>query len=430
VTSSPPAGEALPALLTAVPGPSSRALVDVLAAHECPAITARRARRASALGLGDDDPFVWAEAVGANVVDVDGNRFVDLTAGFAVALAGHRHPAIVAAVHRQSERLLHAMGDAWPDAARIHLLRALAELAPPGLEVSLLGLSGSDAIDAAVKTALLATGRPGVLTFEGGYHGLALGVLGLQAYKAAFTDPFRAITHGRVQQLPFGCPGARLEERLATGEIGLVLVEPLQGRGGMRPAPDGWLAELVTIAHRHGAVVAFDEIQSGLGRTGTVWAADGVVPDLLCTGKALGGGFPISACIGTRAVMNAWGASTGEALHTQTFLGHPIGCAAALATIDLVKAGLPQTCASRGARLRAALQEAGHGVRGRGLMLGVELGPESFAISRALLRRGYIVLPAGLAGEVLGLTPPASLTDAQQDGFVAALGDAISEVRR
>lgn len=428
--SDPTLGEALPALLTALPGPRSRALVDVLAAHECPAITSRRSRRAAQLGLGDDDPFVWQEASGANVVDVDGNRFVDLTAGFAVAIAGHRHPAVVQAARDQGERLLHAMGDAWPDRARVELLRALAELAPAGLDVSLLGLSGSDAIDAAVKTAYLHTGRAGVLTFEGGYHGLALGVLGLQAYKPAFTDPFRAITHPEVHQLPFGCPASALEDRLRRGDIGLVVVEPVQGRGGMRPAPDGWLHELRHTAHRHGALVAHDEIQCGLGRTGEVWAGAEAPPDLLCTGKALGGGFPLSACVGTREVMNAWGASTGEALHTQTFLGHPIGCSAALAVLELVRAGLPAACAARGASLRDALREAGHRVRGRGLMLGVELGPDAFPISRALVRRGYIVLPAGQRGDVLGLTPPACLTDAQQQAFVHALHDAIAEVRR
>jgi 4-aminobutyrate aminotransferase-like enzyme len=422
-------GAELPHLLTPVPGPRSRALVDVLAAHECPAITARRARRASALGLGDDDPFVWSEAVGAVVRDADDNVFVDLTAGFAVALLGHRPPEVVAAVTAQAGRLLHAMGDAWPDEARIRLLARLAEVAPPGLNKSLLGLSGADAIDAAVKTGLLASGRPGVLTFEGGYHGLSLGTVGLQAYKAAFTEPFRAITHAHVEHLPFGAPAAALEATLASGRIGLVLVEPIQGRGGVRPAPDGWLAELTRLAHRHGALVAFDEIQCGLGRAGTTWACDhdGVAPDLLCTGKALGGGFPISACLGTDAAMDAWGASRGEALHTQTFLGHPIGCAAALAVLDALP-GLPARATERGEALTAALVDRGHAVRGRGLMRAVPIGPHAFAVCRALQRRGYILLPCGVLGDALCLTPPVTLTDAQIAGFADALDAALREV--
>ncbi|MCB9681444.1 MAG: aminotransferase class III-fold pyridoxal phosphate-dependent enzyme [Alphaproteobacteria bacterium] len=426
----PLSGDQLPHLVTAIPGPASRAQVDVLARHECPAVTARRTRRAVSLGAADDDPFVWSDARGANVRDVDGNVFVDLTAGFAVALLGHAHPAVVAAVQDQVARLPHAMGDAWPDHARIALLDRLAQIAPPGLDVALLGLSGADAVDAAVKTAVVATGRPGVLAFDGGYHGLALGVLGLQGYKAAFTTPFAAVTHGFVRHVPFGCPRATLDDALADGSIGLVVVEPVQGRGGVRVPPDGWLAEVSEAAHAAGALVAHDEIQTGLGRTGTWWAAeaDGVVPDLLCTGKALGGGMPLSACLGTRTVMEAWGASTGEALHTQTFLGHPVGCAAASAVLDTIASErIPERCAALGRTLTDRLTARGHAVQGRGAMLGV-VTPHSLALCRALQRRGYIVLPAGQRAEVLCLTPPATLSDAQAQGFVDALDDALAEV--
>ncbi|MFK7928790.1 MAG: aminotransferase class III-fold pyridoxal phosphate-dependent enzyme, partial [Myxococcota bacterium] len=158
-------GALVPALHTPVPGPQSQAHVDVLARHECPAITARRARRAAALGTASDDPIVWADATGANVRDVDGNVFVDLTAGFGVATLGHRDPEIVAAVRTQQEHLLHAMGDAYPDRTRIELLGALDGAAPGELGLGILGLSGADASDAAVKPAVLATGRTGVLTF-------------------------------------------------------------------------------------------------------------------------------------------------------------------------------------------------------------------------------------------------------------------------
>jgi 4-aminobutyrate aminotransferase/(S)-3-amino-2-methylpropionate transaminase len=424
-------GTSLPHLVSKVPGPRSRAWVDVLAAHECPAVTARRARRANAMGIADDDPFVWEEALGANVRDADGNVFVDLTAGFAVALLGHRPPSVVAAVRSQCDRLLHAMGDAWPDTARIRLLESLAAIAPEGLETALLGLSGSDAIDAALKTARLATGRPGVLAFEGGYHGLALGVVGTQGYKAAFTEPFRDITHAHVHHLPWACDRAELDRAFAEHHPGLVLVEPVQGRGGVRAAPPGWLRLLIERAHHHGALVAFDEIQCGLGRTGTVWASehDGATPDLLCVGKALGGGFPLSACLGTRAAMDAWGASRGEALHTQTFLGHPIGCAAALAVLEEVAQDLPARCAARGEVLHRALAAQGLPTRGRGLMRAVQLGPEAFAVCRALQRRGYIVLPCGERGDALCLTPPVTLSDAQISAFAAALAEAVREVR-
>lgn len=420
-------GTDLPQLRTSIPGPKSRAAVDVLAQHECPAITSRRARRASTLGVGDTDPFVWKAALGANVEDVDGNVFVDLTAGFAVSTLGHRHPTVVAAVRAQQELLLHAMGDAWPDATRIALLARLAKVAPGDLSVSILGLSGSDAIDATVKTALLATGRTGVLTFGGGYHGLSLGTVPLQAYKAAFAEPFAAITHPHVRSLPFGAPASAIREALAAGDVGLVLVEPLQGRGGMRVPPSGWLAELAAVTRAAGAVLAFDEIQSGLGRTGRWWACDhdGVVPDLLCVGKALGGGFPLSACIGTPDVMAAWGASTGEAISTQTFLGHPVGCAAALASLDVMEqTDLPARAAAVGHALTHKLTEAGFAVHGRGLMLGVKVAQNAggtLTVWREMLQRGYIVLPAGAGAEVLGLTPPVVLSDAQQAAFVHTL---------
>jgi 4-aminobutyrate aminotransferase-like enzyme len=412
-------GADLPSLGAAVPGPGSRALIDVLARRECPAVTARRARRAIALGAADDDPIVWDAALGANVVDADGNRFVDLTSGFGVALLGHRHPGVVAAAHAQIDRLVHAMGDAFPDRSRVALLERLARVAPAGLEVAILGLSGSDAIDAAVKTAVLATGKTGVVVFGRGYHGLALGVVGLQSYNQRFTEPFAGITHPGVRVVPFGCP--RSELIAAMDGVGLVLVEPIQGRGGMWPAPDGWLTEVAAITRANGALLAFDEIQCGLGRTGRWWAGDEVAPDLLCVGKSLAGGFPLSACIGTRAAMDAWGASTGEALHTQTFLGHPVGCAAALAALDAIeREDVPMRCLERGASLQAALEAEGFGVRGRGLMLAVEIGAGALAASRALLREGWIALPAG--PEAIGLTPPVVLTDAQIDGFARQLG--------
>ncbi|MEZ4241456.1 MAG: aspartate aminotransferase family protein [Myxococcota bacterium] len=415
-------GQDLPAIGTPLPGPRSRALVDTLAQHECPAITARRARRAATLGAADDDPVVWDEALGANVRDVDGNVFVDLTSGFGVALLGHRDPEVVAAASAQAQRLVHAMGDAWPDATRVALLERLAAFGGDGLSVALLGLSGSDAVDAAVKTAVLATGRTGVLAFGGAYHGLSLGVLGLQGYEPAFTEPFRPITHPDVQRLPYGAPLDPARALLETGRIGLVLVEPVLGRGGIRVPPDGWLAELGALARRAGALVCHDEIQTGLGRTGVPFAgpAAGAVPDLRCVGKALGGGFPLSACCGTPEVMAAWAPSTGQAIHTQTFLGHPIGCAAALAVLRRTDADTLAAVRARGGALRDALVGAGFAVRGAGLMRAVTVGRgRALSVSRQLVQRGFLVLPAD--GDSLSLTPPLPLSDAQ----IGALAEAL-----
>ncbi len=420
----PLTGDALPSLQTAVPGPRSRAAVDRLAARECPAITARRARRAAALGTADTDPVVWARARGANVEDVDGNIFVDMTSGFGVAGVGHGNPRVVAALQDQSTRLLHAMGDAFPDPRRIDLLERLAALT--GLDRSILGSSGSDAVEAALKTARMASGRDGVLAFGRAYHGLSYGALATSGYKAgAFRAPFQGQLGAHVIHAPFGAPLDTLPDLRARG-IGAVLVEPIQGRGGVRVPPPGWLAALVDWAHDAGAVVIFDEIYTGFGRTGAWFRfqTEGARPDLVCVGKGMSGGFPISACIGTRAVMDAWGGSRGEALHTQTFLGNPLGCAMALAAIDEVARLLP-TVTARSTALRTALHAHGFTTQGAGLLLGVPVANPLVAM-RALLERGFIALPAGEQAEVMALTPPLCTTPDQLAAFVSAFA-AVAE---
>jgi len=414
-------GLALPRLRTSIPGPLSQGWVDRLAAVECPAITARRARRAAALGVASDDPIVWEEAVGANVMDADGNVYVDLTAGFGVSGVGHRNPAVVAAAKAQLDRLVHAMGDAYPDPTRVRLMEELC--ARSGMDRVILGSSGSDAVEAALKTARMATGRDGVLVFAGAYHGLSYGALAVGQYKAAdFRGPFEGQLGHHVRVLPFGA----LPERADLAGIGAVLVEPIQGRGGVRVPPVGWLAELRERAHEAGALLVLDEIYTGFGRSGGwfAWQLEGVQPDLMAVGKGLSGGFPISACLGTASAMDAWGASQGEALHTQTFLGHPVGCAMALASIGEVQRLLPEV----GPLSRWLLGElAGRGLyaRGRGLLLGIRV-PNSLAVSRALLHRGYIALPAGEVDPVLALTPPLCITREQLQGFLGALDEILA----
>lgn len=412
-------GDQLPAVKQPIPGPESRAWVDRLAARECPAITARRARRAAALGAADADPPVWVRAVGSNVIDADGNVLVDLCAGFGVASVGHRHPEVVAAGQAQLGRLPHAMGDAFPDIRRIELMEALC--ARTGMDRVILGSSGSDAVEAALKTARIATGRSRFVSFTGGYHGLASAPLAAIGYHVdAFQRPFREMLGQHVRVAPFGGDWGDL-----SGVAG-VLVEPVQGRGGMRAPPPGWLVDLHAAARRAGAVVIHDEVYTGLGRTGAFLASD-LRPDLLCLGKALGGGFPISACLGTAKVMDAWGASTGEAIHTQTFLGNPTGAAMALAVLELVDrlelAARARAQGERWARALAAVPGVTR-VSGRGLMIGVHL-PDAPGVTRKLLQRGWIVLPCGENAEALGLTPPLTIPQELLDAFVDALREAL-----
>jgi len=463
-------GECLPLLLTPVPGPRSVALVSELARTECPAITARRARRQRESGVAQD-PIVWERSLGANIEDVDGNIYVDLTGAFAVCGLGHNPPAVVEAARAQVGQLTHAMGDVYPSRVKIELGVLLAEIAPGDLDQSIFGLSGGDAIQAALKTAAIHTGKPGVIAFWGGYHGLSYGALSATAYRKEFRAPFLAQLNSTVQHIPypdpyrppFGMPLDSAPEAIshavlshlrqmlthpASGAEGLgaILVEPIQGRGGEVVPPPGFLRGLRDICDEFGLVLIFDEIFTGLGRTGELFACeyDGVIPDILCIGKSMGGGFPISAAIGRPAIMNSWGASSGEAIHTSTFLGNPLGCAMASAAIrTLIAEDWPARVRQRGKAwlqrldaLRQQFPDLIGEVRGRGLMLGIDLvkdaasrqpaGHAAMALTDFCRQRGYLVLPSGVDGNVLALSPPFVITDAQADAFFAVLAEGLA----
>lgn len=425
-------GSALPNLRTEIPGPRSVEWVDLLARHESPGITARRARMGEARGLSGD-PIVWERARGCNVWDADGNRYVDLTGAFGVALIGHAHPAVVGAVQTQSERLLHGMGDVFPNTPRIQLMAALAELAPGDLSQCILGSSGSEAVEAALKTGALYSGRPGVLAFWGAYHGLTYGALAATAYKSDFRQPFFGQMGRHVVHYPYG-ESLSLIERLLAGpatggeHIGTIIVEPILGRGGEVVAPPEWLQGLRRLADKHGLCLVFDEIYSGLGRTGLWWGADHaeVVPDVVCVGKALGGGMPVSAAVAHPDIMAAWGTSKGEAIHTSTFLGHPVCAQAGVAALDVLRSmDAPAVARCFEANVRSELP--GFTVRGKGAMLAVETGTPGRAAQAAgeMLKRGYIVLPGGVDGDVVGLTPPLTLTEGQRTGALDALKECL-----
>ena len=422
-----------PELKTEVPGPGSRALAERLARVESRNVTCL-----------DPLPIFWERAAGSNVWDVDGNCFVDLTAAFGVATTGHAHPEIVEAVREQAGELAHGMGDVHPSSRKLELLEALARLYPKGAEGeppavrSVLGCSGSDAVETALKTTMLATGRAGLVAFEGAYHGLSLGALDA-TWRSDFREPFAARLPDRTVFARFG-DLADVERARAgsSAPVGAVLVEPVQGRGGETLPPTGFLRGLRELCDRQGLLLIADEIYTGFGRTGRVWACDheGVVPDLLCAGKGLASGMPLSACMGRAAVMDrAWPESRGEALHTQTFLGHPLGCAAALASIGILeREGLAERAATTGALAREHLTAKLSGcagvvdVRGLGLMLGVELrSPEdAAAVVRQCLERGVILLPSGNAGQVLSISPPLTI---EPDVLLAALDVVIAGVQ-
>lgn len=450
-------GAALPRRVTeALPGPRSRALAVRLAAVESRNVTR----------ITDAGPIFWAEARGANVRDADGNVYVDLTAGFGVAAAGHANARVARAVGEQAAVLAHGLGDVHPSEAKVRLLERLAELAPGDLGVSILASAGAEAVEAALKTACLRTGRPGILAFTGGYHGLTYGALAV-TWREEFREPFREQLYAGVRFAPYPytyrwegegdvsraalAVARRLidEAESSSAPIGAVLVEPVQGRGGIVVPPDDFLPGLRALCDERGLVLIFDEIYTGFGRTGRWFACEhwGVVPDIMTVGKALSGSLPLSAAIGTREVMDAWPPSTGEALHTSTFLGNPISCAAALAQLaEIEERRLVERAAELGARLRRRLDSwlerypvVGE-VRGLGLFQGVELvedratrRPATELAGRvvdAALERGVLVLTEGPALNVLAFTPPLVITEQQLDYALDVLEEELERAVR
>jgi 4-aminobutyrate aminotransferase-like enzyme len=421
----------LPELLTAVPGPRSLALAARLNAVECRNTTF----------TSPDWPIFWERADGANVWDADGNRFLDFTSAFGVATLGHGFAKNALAA--QAEHLLHAMGDVHPARLKVELCEKLSQLTfetwTGERGKALLGNSGFEAVEAALKTAVLATGRSGIVAFENAYHGLGYGAL-LAAGIPWFREPFdRQLAH-ITTRLPF--PGGDDDlsafrdalKNVDGSKIAAVLVEPMQGRGGIIIPPPEFLTELRTWCDATGALLIADEIYTGLNRTGKRFGCDwsGVVPDLICLGKALSGGFPISACVGKASIMDAWPATHGEALHTSTFLGNPLGCAMAIASLEAhAKPETTDLALKKGDELGAALatlhgQPFVHSTRGRGLMRAIELrrpdgqpaGDIAIQVVTQLLKQGIVLLPDAPEGHVLAFTPPITISTEEIDFLI------------
>lgn len=416
----------LPELITDIPGPKSRECAEVLARHETRGVT----------WMAEDFPIFWEKAEGTNVWDVDGNRFLDFTSAFAVGSLGHSPAGPVEALREQSFRLVHAMGDVHPAGVKAALCRELSAVtferwgAGPGK--TFLCNSGSEAVEAALKTAFLRSGKRGVISFSGAYHGLGYGALeaGGMSY---FRDPFKPQLGGFAVQVPFPSGDGydleqtanQVENLLKSHSIGAIIAEPVQGRGGENVPHKEFLPLLRRLCDAYGAVLVLDEIYTGFNRTGRLFACEhwGVVPDLICLGKALTGGFPLAACVGRAEIMDAWPDTRGEALHTSTMLGNPMGCAMALASIsEHLKPEIQQQARSAGhllwKKLSDVRSERIREVRGLGAMLGVELvtpdgkpdGELAGAIMRRSLQDGLILLGGGVHGNILSFSPAFSIS--------------------
>jgi 4-aminobutyrate aminotransferase/(S)-3-amino-2-methylpropionate transaminase len=387
--------------------------------------------------------LVYEKASGINVLDADGNRYVDLAAGFGALLLGHSHPQIVTTIREQSERLLMALGDLYPSTARLAFEHRLLRFLGLDAHQVLLGQSGSDAITAALKTAVLATGRSAVVAFTGAYHGLGHAPLALCGLREGYRRPFAEQLNPSVEFLPYPSNSALASEVLAqievilrTEQVGAVVIEPVLGRGGCIVPPPGFLAELARLTRISGALFVADEIWTGLGRSGSVTycQALGITPDLICLGKGLGGGLPLSACVGSNAVMKHW-QQKPEVVHTATFSGAALAAATAITTLDVLESeGLAKRALDRGAQWIECIRSACSGlsvvadVRGRGFMIGVDFSGKAGMASTVmfrLLERGYIVSTGGGVRDVLVLTPPLGIEDEHLDPFVRALYEVL-----
>jgi 4-aminobutyrate aminotransferase/(S)-3-amino-2-methylpropionate transaminase len=421
-------GDLLPAIIEPPPGLRSRTLARRLSYLEAPGV--------NTVGPGEP-PILWEEAAGANVLDADGNIYLDLTSGFGVAAIGHRHPRVVAAVREQAGRLLHALGDVHAHPSRVELAARLVRIAPVDDAQIFFAISGSDAVEIALKTALGTTGKRGIVAFQPSYHGLTLGALAVTS-RPEFRAPFAEHLHPHVRRVPFGGDLAALEEVLGRGDVACVLLEPIVGREGVLVPPAGWLAEVARLARGAGALLAVDEIFTGFGRTGKTFAVEweGVRPDILCCGKALGGGLPIAAVVARQPLFRFW-ETEGEVLHTATFLANPLACAAALAVLDVLEEeNLASRAARRGGKLGKRLstwpgrfpQVAAD--RGRGLLWGVELRSREAAGRwvQGALRHGVLFLAGGPEGRVAEIVPPLTITEAQLTAAVEILEQGLAEL--
>jgi acetylornithine/succinyldiaminopimelate/putrescine aminotransferase len=419
-------GDLLPEIVAPPPGPRSRELSDALRELEAPGVNTL---------FGGEPAILWEEARGANVRDVDGNIYIDLTSGFGVAAVGHRHPRVVEAVREQAGRLLHGLGDVHAHPPRVELARRLVEIAPVDDPQVFFSISGAEAVEIALKTALGSTGRPGILAFEPSYHGLTMGALAVTS-REEFRAPFAAHLHGHVRRLPYAGNLERIEEALSGGEVGAVLVEPIVGREGVLIPPAGWLAGIADLCRRHGTLLIADEIFTGFGRTGRLFAVEheGVRPDVLCCGKALGGGVPIAAVIARRDLFRCW-ETPGEARHTATFLANPLACAAALAVLDVLRdEDLPARAARLGEPLGRRLAAwpdrfpAVEEVRGRGLLWGVAFrtGEQAKKWMLEAWSRGVLLLAGGPEGRVGQIVPPLTVREEQVEGAVGILESVLT----
>ena len=430
---------------TELPGPKARAML----ARDAEVVSPSYPR---------DYPFVMSHGRGTEVWDVDGNRFLDFVAGIAVCSTGHSHPKVVAAITEAASKFLHISSDYWHD-TQIRLAEKMNALAPMGEPVmSFFAQSGTESVEGALKLARYVTGRPRFIGFLGGFHGRTMGSLSFTSSKytqqKGFFPTMPGVTHvpypNNYRPLLAGADQGEavlnyIENVLFTSnvppsEVAAILVEPIQGEGGYLVPPDGFLAGLRALCDRHGILLIFDEVQSGIGRTGKMFASEhfGVKPDIMTLAKGLGSGLPIGMVVAKKSIMSKW----ARGAHGNTYGGNPVCCASALATIELVEGGFMQNAATVGAHFQSRLRDLAtrHAVigevRGKGLMIGMELitdqasrKPAAELCDRLVTRayhNGLMLLACGKS--TVRFMPPLVVTAAEIDEAVGILEASLVEV--
>jgi 4-aminobutyrate aminotransferase len=430
-----------PHIKTALPGPKSRAMIE-------------RDVKVTSPSYPRDYPFVMSHGKGSEVWDVDGNRFLDFAAGIAVCATGHAHPRVVKAVQEAAGKFLHISSDFWHEemTALAERLTAIVPVGEPAM--AFFCQSGTESVEGALKLARYVTKRGRIIGFLGGFHGRTMGSLSLTSSKytqqAGFFPTMPGVTHvpypNSYRPLFAGSDQGKavldyirmlFERNLPAAEVAAIVIEPLQGEGGYLVPPPGFLKGLRQLCDEHGILLVFDEVQSGVGRTGKMFCAEheGVAPDIMTLAKGLGSGLPIGAVVAKASLMKQW----KKGAHGNTFGGNPISCAAANATIDLVR---EQYCANA-EKVGAHFMKRLHAmkadypcigdIRGRGLMIGVEMVGKDGSPARAMVDRllhrayqnGLLLLSCGVS--TLRFMPPLSVTEADVDEALVYFRQSLDE---
>jgi 4-aminobutyrate aminotransferase len=442
--------EEVPSIITELPGPRARRILE-------------RDQKFISQSYTRAYPLVVKKAKGVWVEDVDGNRFLDFNSGIAVCNTGHCHPRVVEAIHRQAEQLIHMSGSDFYYEAQSNLAAKLAEITPgPKEKKVFFGNSGAEAIEAALKLARFHTRRPFILAFLGAFHGRTMGALSLTASKAIFEKGFSPLVPG-VTHVPYpycyrcpyhhhqypGCSVACVEwiredlfkRSIPPEEVAAIFVEPIQGEGGYVVPPPEFHKKLYDLAKEFGILFVADEVQSGMGRTGKMMAIEhwGVTPDIFALAKGIASGMPLGAMVSQSEVMD-WVRGS----HASTFGGNPISCQAALTTIELLEEGLIQNAAIQGEYLLKNLrdlQKRFHligDVRGKGLMIGIEMVRDKKTKEKAIEERNAVIqgcfekglLILGCGENVIRFSPPLIITQKEADIALTILEEVLKKVEK